>query len=117
MPILTKRIYDLAEPLDGYRLLTMRYWPRGVRKDRIDAWERSLAPTRELLANYRARTINWPEYERRYLHEMTTYPESIEALAALIRRCAHENVTALCGCKDETHCHRILLQGLVAASL
>ena len=113
MPILTKRIYEPAEPADGHRLLTMRYWPRGVRKDRVDAWERGLAPTRELLADYQTEAIDWPEYKRRYHHEMATRPESIAALGALRERSVNETVTVICGCKDETRCHRTLLKALV----
>ena len=60
MPIQTKRIYDAPSPSDGHRLLVMRVWPRGVRKDRVDAWDRGLAPSTELLADYRAKTIDWP---------------------------------------------------------
>ena len=48
----TKSIYhDSIEPGDGYRLLVMRYWPRGVKKDRIDSWIKELAPSKELLAD------------------------------------------------------------------
>jgi len=40
MPIRLKRIYDPAEPEDGFRLLVMRLWPRGVRKEEVSAWEK-----------------------------------------------------------------------------
>lgn len=113
MPILTKRIYDPAEPTDGHRLLTMRYWPRGVRKDHVDAWERGLAPTRELLADYRSGSIDWPEYERRYRHEMATRTESIDAITTLRERSVNEVITVICGCKVATRCHRTLLKRLV----
>jgi uncharacterized protein YeaO (DUF488 family) len=91
----------------------MRLWPRGVRKERVDAWERGLAPTRELLADFNAHAIDWPEYERRFLHEMATRDDSIAALAALRKRAAHETITLLCSCKDPARCHRTLVQGLV----
>ncbi|MBM3946123.1 MAG: DUF488 family protein, partial [SAR202 cluster bacterium] len=42
MPIRTKRIYDPAEPDDGYRLLIMRLWPRGIRKGRVSEWQPEL---------------------------------------------------------------------------
>jgi uncharacterized protein YeaO (DUF488 family) len=113
MPILTKRIYEPTERADGHRLLIMRYWPRGIHKDRVDAWEWGLAPTRELLADYRTEVIDWPEYERRYRHEMATRLDSIVAFQALLQRCANETVTVICGCKDETRCHRTLLKALV----
>ncbi len=37
MPIQTKRIFDPPAHADGHRLLVMRVWPRGVRKERVDA--------------------------------------------------------------------------------
>jgi len=85
MPIRTKRIYDPSSPDDGFRLLTMRYWPRGIRKALVDAWDRGLAPSQELLHDIRTRTATWEQY----------------------------TVTVVCSCKDESHCHRWLLAGLV----
>ncbi len=113
MAINTKRIYDPAEADDGHRLLVMRHWPRGVRKERVDAWEPGLAPTRELLAEFNTRMIGWPEYARRFLREMATRPDAIAALDALRERSALETVTIICGCKDATRCHRALVKGLV----
>lgn len=45
-----KRIYDLAEPRDGERILIDRLWPRGVSKEKahVDEWRRDLAPSDEL---------------------------------------------------------------------
>jgi uncharacterized protein YeaO (DUF488 family) len=42
-----KRIYDVAEPGDGYRVLIDHVWPRGVSRDRaqLDEWARELAPS------------------------------------------------------------------------
>ncbi|MCH8848994.1 MAG: DUF488 family protein, partial [Chloroflexi bacterium] len=65
MPIRTKRIYDAPSPDDGHRLLVMRVWPRGVRKDRVDGWDRGLAPSRELLTDLRSEAIDWPAFARR----------------------------------------------------
>jgi uncharacterized protein YeaO (DUF488 family) len=113
MAVRTKRIYDPADADDGHRLLIMRHWPRGVRKDRIDAWERGLAPRRELLADFNAGAIDWPTYAERFLREMATRPDAIAALDALRLLAARETVTAICGCKDATRCHRTLVAGLV----
>ena len=113
MPIQTKRTYDPPAPDDGFRLLTMRYWPRGIRKALVDAWDRGLAPSRELLQGVRTRTITWEQYVVRYLEEMATRPDSIASVSALKERAQHEVVTVMCSCKDEMHCHRSLLAGLV----
>jgi len=39
-------------PKDGTRILVMRRWPRGVRKDRFHAWERVLGPSNSLLDSF-----------------------------------------------------------------
>ena len=38
-----KRIYDSAQPTDGYRVLVDRVWPRGVSKERadLDRWAKT----------------------------------------------------------------------------
>ena len=113
MPIHTKRIYDAADDDDGHRLLVMRLWPRGIRKDRVDAWDKGLAPTRELLTDFRSHAIDWPEFARRYHVEMAERPDSIKSLAALRERAATETVTVHCSCKDPALCHRSLLKALV----
>ena len=51
----TKRIYDSPSPEDGYRLLVMRRWPRGIRKQAVDAWERELAPSEPAASSLPAR--------------------------------------------------------------
>src|SRR5215208_2070894 len=68
----TKRIYDPAEPDDGYRVLIDHIWPRGVSRERarLDDWSRDLAPSDELrkwfghdpgrLAELRARAASGP---------------------------------------------------------
>ena len=113
MPIRTKRIYDPTEEDDGHRLLVMRLWPRGIRKERVDAWDKGLAPTRELLSDFRSHAIDWAEYARRFRVEMAERPDSIKSLAALRERASRETVTLHCSCKDSSICHRTLLKELV----
>ncbi len=113
MPIHTKRIYDLPSPDDGYRLLVMRLWPRGISQSKVDAWERELAPSVDLLREMRSGAISWDEYALRYVIEVTGRDGGIGALEALRRRAAHETVTVMCSCKDASHCHRTLLRDLV----
>ena len=115
MPIRLKRIYDPAAPDDGWRLLTMRRWPRGVRKTDISEWDKGLAPSIELFNDIKNGNIGWDEYVRRFHAEMAARPDSIESLAALRKRVeAGEAVTLMCSCPDENYCHRSLLPGLVA---
>ena len=114
MPVKTKRIYDSPEVEDGFRLLVMRRWPRGIAKAKISLWNKHLAPSTELLFSIRYGEITLPEYEKSYIREMTTLPESINAVKDLIRRSEFETITLMCACKDWNHCHRTLLKDLIA---
>ena len=42
-----KRVYETAEPADGYRVLVDRLWPRGLSKDAaaLDQWLPEVAPS------------------------------------------------------------------------
>ena len=108
--IRTARIYDLASPDDGYRLLVMRLWPRGVRKSSVDGWEKELGPSLELLRAYRAGAVEWDEFAVRYRAEMEEKPE---LLAEVARRGRVGAVTLLCTEEDESRCHRSLRKAMV----
>ena len=108
MTIAIKRIYDPAEPADGARVLIMRLWPRGIRKDRVHLWRKELGPIRELLRDFLDEKIDWPTYTRRYLAGLER-PEAQEAIAEVRALSRQGRVTLLCGCPDERRCHRSLL--------
>jgi ribokinase len=110
MAIHTKRIYEPPSPEDGYRLLVMRLWPRGVKKGAVDGWEKDLGPSRELLTSFRAGKIAWEDLAARYREEMSTRGELLERYRDLARQ---QTLTLLCSCQDETHCHRSLLKQIL----
>ena len=110
MSLKTKRIYDSPSPEDGYRLLVMRRWPRGIRKEAVDSWDKELAPSEPLRVAYRRGDMPWEEYARRYMEEVSPKRELLAQVARLAQK---GPVTLLCSCVDETRCHRSLLQGLV----
>jgi uncharacterized protein YeaO (DUF488 family) len=105
----TKRVYEPAAPEDGTRVLIMRYWPRGIRKDRVDLWLRELAPVIPLLRAYLDGEITWAQYRPRYFAGLRR-PEAQAALAELRALARQGPVTLLCGCADPKRCHRTLLQ-------
>jgi len=108
--ILTKRVYAPASRGDGTRVLIMRLWPRGIRKDRVDVWLRELGPVVELLRAFRGGTVDWTEYRRRYLAGLRR-PEATAQIAQVRRLARAGRITLLCGCQDEQRCHRSLLRG------
>ena len=107
-----KRVYDSEEDSDGLRVLATRYWPRGVHRSAVHEYHSSLAPSRDLIAEYKRGDITWPVFEARYREELNN-EKSQEQLARL-RAIAHKRViTLLCFCKDERDCHRTLLRAAI----
>lgn len=116
--IRTKRWNDPIEAEDAYRLLVCRYRPRGVPKDGEpwDAWCPALAPSEALHAAAYGKTgpaIDWAEYTRRFVEEMTRSTYWLESFAARVR--AGETLTLLCSsaCVDPARCHRTLVKEMI----
>jgi uncharacterized protein YeaO (DUF488 family) len=81
-----------------------------VRKDAVDEWQKELAPSLPLLQSYRAGRLTWPEFARRYRAEVRQNKDILESVRELSRR---RMVTLLCGCENESRCHRGLLKKIV----
>ncbi|MBI1958642.1 MAG: DUF488 family protein [Candidatus Rokubacteria bacterium] len=107
--IRTKRIYEPGEIQDGNRVLVMRLWPRGIRKEAVDLWLRDLGAEPANIKAWKAGRLEWPEMRRRYLAGLRR-PEARAALARLRALARLGTVTLLCSCEDETRCHRGLLK-------
>jgi uncharacterized protein YeaO (DUF488 family) len=84
-----------------------------VRKDAVDAWQKDLAPSVELLRDYQSGRVGWEEFARRYQAEMR---DQRDLIAELSRRASRRTVTLLCGRQDESRCHRSLLKELVEST-
>ena len=116
--IKTKSIYhDPIGPEDGYRLLVMRRWPRGVRKTQVDGWLKELGPSLALLGKLREGEIDWQVFSCLY-KEQVGGTEAGRALLEEVKglETAHSVVTLLCHedlTKPNTNCHRVLLKKLL----
>jgi uncharacterized protein YeaO (DUF488 family) len=115
-PIDAKRVYAPSDPADGARVLIMRLWPRGIRKDRVTVWLRELGPVLPLLREFRGGGLDWAGYCTRYRAGLER-PEAQAQVAQVLDLAAGGPVTLLCGCADETHCHRTLLKDYLTARL
>jgi uncharacterized protein YeaO (DUF488 family) len=113
--IVTKRIYDPPAADDGHRVLIMRLWPRGIRKERVSVWLKELGPVPTLLRDFLDDTITWEQYVPRYLAGLARQ-DAQDAIAEVRRRAQEGRVTLLCGCADEHHCHRSLLRAYLLDS-
>ena len=113
--VVTKRIYEPSAASDGYRVLIMRLWPRGIRKERVDTWLKELGPVPTLLREFLDERITWDEYVPRYLAGLAR-PEAQAAIAEVRRQARDGRVTLLCGCADEARCHRSMLRAYLLNS-
>jgi uncharacterized protein YeaO (DUF488 family) len=107
--VTTRRVYEPAAPEDGARVLIMRLWPRGIRKDRVDVWLRELGPVLPLLRGFRGGEVSWAQYRRRYRAGLRR-PEAQAALREVRALGRRGPVTLLCVCHDPQRCHRTLLR-------
>lgn len=110
MNVKTKCIYEPAEPDDGYRILVMRYWPRGISKDKIDLWEKELGTPADLIKKWKSGSISWKQFSKQYLDSVSDKTDKINKIAQIAKK---QTVTLLCSCKDPQKCHRILLKQLL----
>lgn len=120
VPILiSKHCREHPATEDGTRVLVMRFWPRGVARDRFDAWLRELAPSVELLrwrqtegsdpsSDADVYAVAWKE---RYVAEMVSQKSAIGDLRR--RHEAGEAITLLCACHVPAKCHRSVLAELI----
>ena len=107
-----RRIYEPASPDDGHRVLATRYWPRGIPKSAADEYTTKVAPSRDLLRQFKHEGLTWEQYVPRYLEEMQT--ESAQSdIKRLAEAARSGTITLMCICEDENRCHRSLLKQLM----
>ncbi|NLH70234.1 MAG: DUF488 family protein [Brooklawnia sp.] len=88
-----KRIYEQANPGDGYRVLVDRLWPRGISKQKahLDEWCKEVAPTSELRTWFGHQHERFAEFAERYRAEL----DASGAAEELRRRLADQPVVTL----------------------
>jgi uncharacterized protein YeaO (DUF488 family) len=113
--IQVKRIYEPADPADGFRALVDRLWPRGISKERaaLDEWLRDLAPSTPLRKWFHEDPARWAGFTRRYRAELRAQTPALEALR---QRARQQRVTLLYGARDPRRNHARLLRELLLRS-
>jgi len=113
MSVKSKRVYDAAEPGDGYRVLIDRMWPRGVSRERarLDEWARELAPSSELRKWFHHDPERFDEFRSRYREELR---ERRPLLEELRRRARDGPVTLLYAARDREHNDAVVLEELLS---
>ncbi len=107
--IQVKRIYEPADPADGYRALIDRLWPRGISRGRaaLDNWLVDLAPSTELRKWFHGDPRRWPQFVRRYRAELRAQAPMLEALG---QRATKQRVTLLYAARDPHRNHATVLR-------
>lgn len=133
-----KRAYVEPEESDGVRILVDRLWPRGRSKvwERLDSWEKTIAPSKDLRTWFGHDPEKFAEFGRRYRAELDANPDAsvfVEGIAQRARQAAQDaktdsgsesgaesvsepghrpvclTVTLVFGAKDEQHNNAVVL--------
>ena len=112
----TYRCAPTAPSSGALRVATVRYLPRGVpKRDHaryFDVWLPLLAPTQDLIRDFRSERLTQAAFFRAYRREMgRTDPR--QAIELLARVSAFTPIAVGCYCEDEAHCHRSVLAELI----
>jgi uncharacterized protein YeaO (DUF488 family) len=110
--IKVKRIYERAEPSDGYRVLVDRLWPRGVRKSdaELDGWLRDLAPSTGLRKWFEHDPKKWPEFQMRYRAELNS---KTHLMQKLIVDAAHRDITLVYASREQPYNNVTVLREVI----
>jgi uncharacterized protein YeaO (DUF488 family) len=100
------------------RLGVARHVPRGLRREDwqsggyFDQWVPLLAPTSDLVANYRQKKVRFATFARLYQNQMKA-PASRQVIDLLATIALFLPISIGCYCEDESLCHRSVLRKLL----
>ncbi|MCU7335225.1 DUF488 domain-containing protein [Escherichia albertii] len=108
MSIQCKRVYDPAEPSDGYRVLVDRLWPRGIKKTdlALDEWNKTITPSTELRKAFHGEVIDFNAFREQYIAELAQHEQEGKRLAAIANK---QPLTLLYSAKNTTQNHALML--------
>jgi uncharacterized protein YeaO (DUF488 family) len=110
--------YGERDSLVGLCIGVTRFPPRGVAPTSVaaracyDVWLPLLAPSRELIREYKRGKVTFLRFSARYRREMR-HPDPRHVIETLAAVAQHQSIHLGCYCADETKCHRSLLLALV----
>ena len=108
-----KRVYQESDAADGIRILVDRMWPRGISKDRMDAWIKSVAPSSELRKHFHDGTLSFEQFKEKMVKELEA-SDTAQAFKLKVREVLHKSdVTLLFAAKDEEHNNAVVLKGWI----
>ena len=111
-----KRVYEPIHKSDGPRFLVERFWPRGVKKEKLklEAWLKDAAPSDGLRRWFGHDPAKWEEFQQRYRAELQANPGTWQPLIEAARE---GNVTLLYSARDTEHNNAIVLKAYLEGRL
>lgn len=109
-----KRIYEVPQNSDGYRILVDRIWPRGVSKERaaIALWLKEVGPSTGLRKWFGHDPARWLEFQKRYRQELRGRPELTARIKQLEKE--HGVVTLVFSARDEERNQAVVIRDFLA---
>lgn len=94
----------------GDKISIARFNPKWLNQNELFAWCTSLAPSKELLNDYKYKSISWKEYSERYYNEIKNSEQAqFDIFSICMRLTLGNDVTLYCYEKSTDNCHRYLL--------
>jgi uncharacterized protein YeaO (DUF488 family) len=111
-----KRTYEAPARGDGRRILVERLWPRGMKKETLnaDAWMKEVSPSTELRKWFDHRVERWEEFRRRYRDELNANPGGWKPILDASSR---GTVTLLYSAHDTEHNGAVVLSEYLSRRL
>ncbi len=111
--ILIKRVYEPRARGDGRRILVERLWPRGIKKETLEAeaWMKEVAPSTALRQWFGHRVERWEEFTQRYRQELAA---NGAAWAPILDAAERGTVTLLYSARDVEHNSAVVLRDYLA---
>jgi uncharacterized protein YeaO (DUF488 family) len=104
-----KRTYEPRARADGRRILVERLWPRGMKKEALQAqaWLKAVAPSTQLRKWFGHRPERWPEFRRRYRNELRA---NADAWSPILEASKRSTVTLLYSAHDVEYNGAVVLR-------
>jgi uncharacterized protein YeaO (DUF488 family) len=104
-----KRTYEPRGRGDGRRILVERLWPRGMKKEALqaDAWMKEVAPSTQLRKWFGHRPERWQEFRKRYRQELRA---NAGAWSSILDASKRGTVTLLYSAHDLEHNGAVVLR-------
>jgi uncharacterized protein YeaO (DUF488 family) len=108
-----KRVYEIPEEKDGFRILVDKLWPRGISKEKahVDLWLKEIAPSDKLRKWFSHDPKKWIDFKSKYTKELKNNP-----LLQRIKQIGKENkvLTLLYSAKDTEHNNAVVLYEILS---